>query len=118
MTAPCVGTVVALTFVSVIDDLARFANSRSVGAYLGLTPRRYQSGEVGHTGRISKCDDAPLCSYLFEVAGVILNRVTRWSALKGVGEGLRRPTGQEDQRQEGHRCVRPQAHCHPPSDGA
>ncbi len=39
MTAPCVGTVVAVTFVSVIDDPARFAKSRSVGAYLGLTPR-------------------------------------------------------------------------------
>lgn len=56
------------------------------GAYLGLTPRRYQSGEVGHGGRISKCGDALLRSYLFEVAGVILNRVTRWSAPKGVGE--------------------------------
>jgi transposase len=44
MTAPCVGTVVALTFVSVIDDPARFPKSRSVGAYLGLTPRRYRVG--------------------------------------------------------------------------
>ncbi len=77
--------------LSVIDDPARFAKSRSVGAYLGLTPRRYQSGEVGHSGRMSKCDDAPLRSYLFEVAGVILNRVTRWSAPKGVGEGLGHP---------------------------
>jgi len=34
--------------LSVIDDPARFAKSRSVEAYLGLTPRRYQSGEVGH----------------------------------------------------------------------
>ena len=30
MTAPCVGTVVAVTFVSVIDDPARFAKSRSM----------------------------------------------------------------------------------------
>ena len=104
--------------LSVIDDPARFAKSRSVGAYLGLTPRRYQSGEVGHSGRMSKCDDAPLRSYLFEVAGVNLNRVTRWSAPKGVGEGLGRPTGQEDQRQEGHRCARAQAHGHPPPDVA
>jgi len=118
MTAPCVGTVVAVTFVSVIDDPPRFAKSRSVGAYLGLTPRRYQSGEVGHGGRISKCDDLPLRSYLFEVAGVISNRGTRWSAPKGVGEGLGHPTGQEDQRQEGHRCARPQVGGHPPSDVA
>ena len=44
MTAPCVGTVVAVTFVSVIDDPARFAKSRSVGAYLGLTPRALPVG--------------------------------------------------------------------------
>src|SRR5258708_1175818 len=118
MTAPCIGTVVAVTFVSVIDDPARFAKSRSVGTYLGLTPRRYQSGEVGHSGRISKCGGALLRSCLFEAAGVILNRVTRWSAPKGVGEGLGHPTGQEDQRQEGHRCARPQAGGRPPSDGA
>jgi transposase len=48
----------ALTFVSVIDDPGRFVKSRNVGAYLGLTPRRYQSGEADRSGRISKCGDA------------------------------------------------------------
>ena len=45
MTAPGVGVLVALTYVSVIDDPQRFATSSSVGAYVGLTPRRFQSGE-------------------------------------------------------------------------
>ena len=44
MTTPGVGTLVALTYVSVIDQPGRFAKSSSVGAYLGLTPRRFQSG--------------------------------------------------------------------------
>ena len=35
----------ALAYTAVIDDPARFRRSISVGAYLGLTPRRYQSGD-------------------------------------------------------------------------
>ena len=40
MTAPGVGVVLALAYVSGIDDPERFARSSSVGAYVGLTPRR------------------------------------------------------------------------------
>jgi transposase len=42
---PGVGVLVALTYVSVVDTLERFTKSSSVGAYIGLRPRRYQSGE-------------------------------------------------------------------------
>ena len=41
-------------YVSTVEDPARFARSRSVGAHLGLTPRQYQSGEVDRSGRISR----------------------------------------------------------------
>jgi transposase len=54
MTAPGVGAIVALTFRSTIDDSHRFRSSRSVGAFLALTPRRYQSGETDRVGPISK----------------------------------------------------------------
>ena len=60
MTAPGVGVLVALTYTSVIDDPQRFAKSSNVGAYVGLTPRRFQSGEEDYTGRISKHGDALL----------------------------------------------------------
>ncbi|MBV8397319.1 MAG: IS110 family transposase [Acetobacteraceae bacterium] len=53
MTVPGVGAIVALTFRSTIDDPSRFRSSRSVGAFLGLTPRRYQSGETDRAGAIS-----------------------------------------------------------------
>ncbi|MEP0147805.1 MAG: transposase [Tateyamaria sp.] len=42
----------AIAFLSCIDDPARFARLRTVAAYLGLTLRRYASGEVDWTGRI------------------------------------------------------------------
>src|SRR3954454_15587835 len=57
MTAPGVGAVVALAYRATIDVPARFERSKAVGAALGLTPRRYQSGEIDRTGRISKCGD-------------------------------------------------------------
>jgi transposase len=67
------------------DPLQR---SRSVGAYVELTTRRHASGEIDWTGRISKCGDAMLRSYLFEAAGVLLTRVPKWSALKAWGMRL------------------------------
>ena len=82
MTVPGVGVITALCYMTVIDEQARFAKSRSVGAYLGLTPRRYESGETSYTGRISKCGDALLRSYLYEAAVVLLTRITKWSPLK------------------------------------
>ena len=93
MSAPGVGTLVALTFVSVVDQPDRFAKSSSVGAYLGLTPRRFQSGEDDYTGHISRCGDRMLRSYLFEAAGSILHRVSRWSALKAWGTRLAKRIG-------------------------
>jgi transposase len=93
MTAPGVGALVALTFTCVIDTPERFAKSSSVGAYLGLTPRRYQSGEIDRSGHISKCGDALLRTYLFEAAGIILNRVARWSTLKAWGGRLAKKIG-------------------------
>jgi transposase len=93
MTAPGVGSLVALAYISVIDTPDRFSSSSSVGAYLGLTPRRYQSGEIDRSGRISKCGDPLLRTYLFEAAGILLNRVSRWSALKAWGTPLAKKVG-------------------------
>ena len=55
MTIPGVGQLTALAFVAAIDEPSRIRRSRDIGAYLGLVPRRYQSGEVDYTGGISKC---------------------------------------------------------------
>jgi len=76
MTIPSVGPITALCFRATIDNPTRFRRSRSVGAYLGLTTRRYASGETDWTGRISKRGDAMLRN-LFEAAGVLLTRVQK-----------------------------------------
>jgi transposase len=85
MTVPGVGPITALCFKATIDDPTRFRRSRSVGAYVGLTTRRHASGEVDWSGRISKCGDAMLRMYLFEAAGVLLTRVSKWSVLRAWG---------------------------------
>ena len=93
MTVPGVGPVVALAYIAVIDDPQRFPHSRDVGAYLGLTPKRYQSGEVDRAGRISKCGDEFARTCLYEAAGVLLTRVDRWSPLKAWGIRLMKRVG-------------------------
>lgn len=72
--APGVGSLTAIAFAAAIEDPTRFRRARDVGAYLGLTPKRYQSGEVDIGGRISKCGDRLTRSLLFEAASVILYR--------------------------------------------
>ncbi len=57
-------------------------------AYIGLTPRRFASGEIDWSGRISKCGDRMLRTYLFEAAGVLLTRVPQWCTLKAWGHRL------------------------------
>lgn len=85
MTIPGVGPLTALAFKTWVDRPERFRRSRSVGAALGLTPRKYASGEVDYDGRITKCGDAFVRSHLFEAAKVMLSRAARPSTLKAWG---------------------------------
>ena len=57
LAVPGVGAVTALAFVTAVDDPARFARSRDVGAHFELTPRKYASGEIDRNGAISKSGD-------------------------------------------------------------
>lgn len=93
MTTPGIGPITALCYLATIDDPTRFNKSRNVRAYIGLTTRRYASGETDGTGRISKCGDVMLRSYLFEAANVLLTRVAMWSALKAWGMRIAKRSG-------------------------
>ncbi len=93
MTAPGVGAVVALGYITAIDTPARFERSSSVGAYLGMTPRRYQSGEVNTSGRISRCGNAMTRGLLYEAAKVLLSRSVKPSDLQAWGHKLARRVG-------------------------
>ena len=61
---------------------ARFRNSKAVGAVFGLTPAKYQSGENGRTGAISRCGDEMMRMMLYEAAQSMLVRSAKWSWLK------------------------------------
>ena len=74
MSVPSVGTVVALTYASAIDDPARFTSSKRVGPHFGMTPKKYQSGETDYTGRISKIGDASVRAVLYEAAHIMLTK--------------------------------------------
>jgi transposase len=74
MTIPGVGQLTALAFVAAVDVPSRIRRSRDIGAYLGLVPRRYQSGEVDYVGSISKCGDRRVRTLLYEAANVMLTR--------------------------------------------
>jgi len=68
MTIPGVGALTAITFLTTIDDPDRFQRSRDVGAHLGLTPRKYASGETDRNGAISRCGDVMLRTILYQAA--------------------------------------------------
>lgn len=74
MSIPGVGAITATSYVTAIESPDNFRRSRSVGAWLGLTTRRYQSGEVDYNGHISRRGDRHLRGLLYEAATVILTR--------------------------------------------
>lgn len=69
---PGVGAITALSYVLTIGDPERFESSRDVAAYLGLVPKRDQSGELDKQLRISKAGDAYLRRLLVGSAQYIL----------------------------------------------
>lgn len=69
-----VGALTALAYVLTIEDPDRFRRSRSVGAYLGMRPRRRQSGERDPQLRITKAGDAYLRRLLVQSAHYVLGR--------------------------------------------
>tara|TARA_R110001632_G_scaffold39001_2_gene97824 strand:+ start:1036 stop:1524 length:489 start_codon:yes stop_codon:yes gene_type:complete len=104
MTAPGLGIITALSVVSAFDDASRFKRSSSAGAYLGLTPRRYESGETSRNGRISKQGDK---MDLYEAATTLLTRNLRSSPLKIWGMKLAKVSGF---KKSAH-CGRPKTCC-------
>jgi transposase len=93
MSTPGVGSVVAASFAAAIERPENFRTSRSVGAWLGLTPRRYQSGEVDFDGHISRRGDNHLRGLLYQAATVILTRSLADSTLRSWGLKLREKVG-------------------------
>lgn len=93
MSIPGVGVVTATSFVSAIEEPANFKHSRSVGAFVGLTTRRYQSGEIDYDRHISRRGDSHLRGLLYEAATVLLTRSRSECDLRKWGLQLRERLG-------------------------
>jgi transposase len=93
MTAPGVGFITALTFKAAVDDPRRFKRSRTVAAHFGLTPRRFQSGETDHPGRISRAGDPEVRATLYVAANSMMTRSAKWSSLKAWGMQIAKTRG-------------------------
>lgn len=92
-TADGIGPITALSFIAEIDDPSRFrAKPENIGAYLGLTPKQYSSGESVRLGKISKSGSPFLRSLLYEAAVTLLTKTKRWSSLKSWGLRLAKRT--------------------------
>ena len=85
MTIPGVGPIIASYFVFSLGEADRFKKSKSVGAYFGMTPRQYSSGETVSMGQISKCGDADMRRLLTNAAMVLMTLTKNWSPLKAWG---------------------------------
>ncbi len=86
-TIPGVGPRLAEMVVAVLDDPKRFHSGRQVGAYVGLTPRQFQSGDTNRQGRISGQGHKRLRALLVEVSWIGL-RYNPW--MREVYENARR----------------------------
>lgn len=82
---PAVGPITAMTFLLTIEDPRRFRKSRDVGSFLGMCPRRSQSGQRDPQLGISKAGNVYLRSLLVQCAQCVLRKGAPDSALKRWG---------------------------------
>jgi transposase len=85
MAVPGVGPITSLTYVLTLEDPARFKHARSVGSFVGLTPKRDQSGDSDKQLRITKAGNPLLRRLLVQAAQYILGPHGPDSALRRAG---------------------------------
>jgi len=91
-----VGPILSLAFAATIEDPNRFSSSRTVGSYVGLAPRLYESGTKSPQLSISKCGDRYLRRLLVNAAAYILGPLARESDLRRYGERIAGSGSQRD----------------------
>ena len=91
-----VGPVLALAYAATIEDPGRFSSSRTLGNYVGLAPRLYDSGAKTPELRISKCGDRHLRRLLVNAASYVLGPFGGDSDLRRYGERIARGGSQRD----------------------
>lgn len=83
-----VGPVVSLAFVLTLEDPSRYRDSRTVGAFLGMTPRRCQSGESDQQLPITKAGNGYMRKLLVVAANYIMGPFGEDCDLRRFGERL------------------------------
>ena len=96
-----------------IGDVNRFGKTRDIGAYLGLTPRRDQSGNMDKQLGITKCGDTYLRCLLVNAAQYIMGLFGPPGALREHEEKLRGTTGREMPSNGRRWCQPPGLLCRP-----
>jgi len=87
---------VALTYVATLDNPRRFKRSRTVGAFIGLVPRSYQSGARDPQLRISKAGDGELRGLLVGAAAYVMRKASPDCDLKRYGLRVARGNSKRD----------------------
>ena len=93
-----VGPITSLAFVLTLEEPSRFAKSRDVGAFLGLTPKRDQSGETDKPLSITKAGNAYLRRLLVGAANYILGPFGPDCELRRYGERIASRGGEVSKR--------------------
>ena len=93
-----VGPITALAFILILEDPTRFSKSRQVGKFIGLTPRRDQSGEIDKQLRITKAGNPFLRRLLVSAAQYILGPFGEECNLQRFGLRLTRQGGKNAKR--------------------
>lgn len=83
-----VGELTAMAFILTLEDASRFQKSRDVGAYLGLVPKQWQTGQSDPELRISKAGDAFVRRLLVNCAQRMLGPFGQDSDLRRTGQRL------------------------------
>ena len=93
-----VGPLTALAYILILEDPERFDKSRQVGSFVGLTPRRDQSGEIDKQLRITKAGNPYLRRLLVSAAQYILGPFGEDCNLKKFGLRLAARGGKNAKR--------------------
>jgi transposase len=73
-TAPGIGRLTAIEILVELQDISRFESSEEIASYMGLTPSEYSTGEKTRQGRITRCGNARVRTYLVESTWVLITK--------------------------------------------
>jgi transposase len=104
-----VGSLIALTFILTVDDAHRFRHSRDIGPFLGLRPKKRDSGKSQPELGISKEGDKTLRWLLVQGAHTILRRGAPDSDLRRWGLSLQAQSEAEKKKNGSRRGVKKKA---------